>query len=82
MLEYMDNTNQIQFHYSGAFFSLKFDVVYFKIEHSYQLLRLDIRTNRIDGVMVSMLSSSALDRWVRSKTIKLVFVAFPLSTHH
>jgi len=32
--------------------------------------------NRIDGVMVSPLASSVVDR-VKSKTIKLVFVASP-----
>jgi hypothetical protein len=43
--------------------------------------------NRIGGVMVSMLTSSAVDRGfepdrVKHKTIKLVCVAFPLSTRH
>jgi hypothetical protein len=37
--------------------------------------------------MVSVLASSAVDRgfkpgWVKPKTIKLVFVASPLSTQH
>ena len=41
--------------------------------------------NRIGGVMVSVLASSAVDRGfepgrVKPKTIKLVFVASPLST--
>ena len=43
--------------------------------------------NRIGGVMVSVLALSAVDRgfkpgWVKPKTIKLVFVASPLSTQH
>ena len=43
--------------------------------------------NRIGGVMVSVLASSAVDRGfepdrVKPKTIKLVFVASPLSTQH
>ena len=38
--------------------------------------------NRIGGVMVSMLASSAADRGFEPKTIKLVFVASPLSTQH
>ena len=33
--------------------------------------------NRIDGVMVSVLASSAVDRGFKAKTIKLVFVASP-----
>ena len=35
----------------------------------------------IDGVVVSVLTSSAVDR-VKPKTIKLVFVGSPLSTQH
>ena len=43
--------------------------------------------NRIGGVMISVLSSSAVDRGfeyygVKPKTINLVFVAFSLSMHH
>ena len=43
--------------------------------------------NRIGGVMVSVFASSALDCGFRlqsgqTKTIKLVFVASPLSTQH
>ena len=43
--------------------------------------------NRIGGVIVSMLASNAVDRGfepdrVKPKTIKLVFVASPLSTQH
>ena len=43
--------------------------------------------NRIDGVMVSVLASSAVDRGfeprlAQTKTKKLVFVASPLSTQH
>ena len=43
--------------------------------------------NRIDGVMVSMLASSEVDRGfdpgrVKPKTIKMVFVASLLSTQH
>ena len=43
--------------------------------------------NRIGGVMVSVLASSAVDCGfepdrVKPKTIKLVFVASPLSTQH
>ena len=46
-----------------------------------------IRTNRIGGVMVSMFVTSAADRGfepdhVRPKTIKLVFVASPISKQH
>jgi len=46
-----------------------------------------LRQNRIGGVMVSVLASSAVDRVLeprsyQSKTIKLVFVASPLSTQH
>ena len=45
------------------------------------------KINRIVGVMVSMLTLSAVDRGfesrsVKPKTIKLVFVASPLSTQH
>ena len=44
-------------------------------------------TNRISGVMVSVLNSSAVDRGfesdqVQPQTIKMVFVASPLSTQH
>jgi hypothetical protein len=43
--------------------------------------------NHFSGVMVSVLASSAVDRGcepgrVKQKTIKLVFVASPLSTQH
>jgi hypothetical protein len=38
-------------------------------------------SNRIGGVMVNVLASSAVDR-VKPKTIKLLCVASPLSTHH
>ena len=41
--------------------------------------------NRIGGVMYNALASSAVDRGfgrVKPKTIKLVFVASPLSTQH
>jgi hypothetical protein len=41
--------------------------------------------NLISGVMVSVLASSAIDHGsdqVKPKTIKLVFVASPLCTHH
>ena len=43
--------------------------------------------NCIGDVIVSMLASSAVDRgssssWVKPKTMKLVFVASPLSTHY
>ena len=41
-----------------------------------------IKKKCIDGVMVSVLASSALDRGFKPKTIKLVFVASPLSTQH
>ena len=42
-------------------------------------------SNRIGGVMVSVLASSAVDRGLepqpgRTKTIKLVFIASPIST--
>jgi hypothetical protein len=45
----------------------------------------EIYLNSISGVMVSVLSSCAVDRGfetrrVKPKTIKLVFAAFPLST--
>jgi hypothetical protein len=38
--------------------------------------------NRIGGVMVSVLASSAVDRGLEPKTLKLVFVAYPLITQH
>jgi hypothetical protein len=39
--------------------------------------------NRIHGVMVSVLATSAVDRGFEpQKTIKLVFDASPLSTQH
>ena len=43
--------------------------------------------NRIDGVIVSVIASSAVycgfePGWVKPKTIKLVFVAYLLSTQH
>jgi hypothetical protein len=46
-----------------------------------------INMNRIGGVMVSMLTSSAVGRGfepgrIIPKTIKLVFVVSPLSMHH
>ena len=49
--------------------------------HSYRFF------NRIGGLMVSVLASSAVDRGfepgqVKPKTIKLVFVTFPLGTQH
>ena len=45
------------------------------------------QVNRIDGVMVSVLPLSAVDRRfepgrVKPKTLKLVFVASTLSTQH
>jgi len=45
------------------------------------------KINRIGGVMVSVLASSAVDRGlepgrVKPKTIQLVFVASPQGTHH
>jgi hypothetical protein len=36
--------------------------------------------NRIGGVMFSVIASSAVDRGLEPKTIKLVFDASPLST--
>jgi hypothetical protein len=48
-----------------------FDVLY--IAHVKQSL---------GGVMVSVFASSAVDRGFEPKTIKLVFVATPLSTQH
>jgi hypothetical protein len=36
----------------------------------------------IGGVIVSMLDLSEVDRGFKPKTIKLVFVASPLSTQH
>ena len=45
-------------------------------------------SNRIGGVMVSVLTSSAVDRGFEPRSgqtkdyIKLVFIASPLSTHH
>ena len=41
-----------------------------------------IKKNRIDGVMVSVPTSSAVDRGFKLKTIKLIFVASPLSMQH
>jgi hypothetical protein len=46
-----------------------------------------ISSNRIGGIVVSMLASSAVDRGfepgrVKPKTMKLVFVAFLQSTQH
>jgi hypothetical protein len=46
-----------------------------------------IKINRISGVMVNVLALSAVDRGfepdrVKPKTIKLVFVASPLSMQH
>jgi hypothetical protein len=38
--------------------------------------------NRIGGVMVSMLVSSGVDCGFEPKTMKLLFVASPLSTQH
>ena len=43
--------------------------------------------NHIGGVMVSVIASSAVDRGFeprsgKPKTVKLVFDASPLSTHH
>ena len=45
------------------------------------------KVNGVGGVMVSVIASSTVDRGfeptrVRPKTIKLVFVASPLSTQH
>ena len=53
----------------------------------FLLTFLLILVNRIGGVMVSMLASGAVDcgcePWSgQTKTIKLVFVASPLSTQH
>ena len=41
-----------------------------------------IDENRIGGVMVSVLASSSVDPEFKPKTMKLVFVASPLSTQH
>ena len=41
-----------------------------------------IRYNCIGSVMVSVLASSAVDRRITPKTMKLVFVVSPLSTQH
>ena len=41
-----------------------------------------IKYKRIGGVMVSVLASSAVDRGVKPKTIKLAFVASSLRTQH
>jgi hypothetical protein len=38
--------------------------------------------NRIGGIMVSVLTSSAVDRSVKPKSVELVSVASPLSTQH
>jgi hypothetical protein len=38
--------------------------------------------NRISGVKVSVLASSAVDRGFEPKTVKLVFVASPLRTQY
>ena len=50
-------------------------------------LHVSICTNLVDGVIVGVLASSAVGRGfdprcVKPKTIKLVFVASPLSMHH
>jgi hypothetical protein len=53
----------------------------------HYLLYSSLCTNRIDGIMVSVLDSSGADCGIKTggiklKTIQLVFVAFPLSTQH
>ena len=40
------------------------------------------KCDRIGGVMVRMLASSAVDRGFEPKTKKMVFVASPLSMQH
>jgi hypothetical protein len=50
------------------------------------LYNFTTKTHGIGGVMASMLASSAIDSsssdQMKQKTIKLVFVAYTLSTHH
>ena len=53
------------------------------------MLKISISANLIGGMLLSMLASSVvnyrfepLSGWVKRKTIKLVFVAFQLSTQH
>ena len=58
-----------------------------EVRHVTMLRQKSIRTlsrmNRIHGVMVSVLATSAVDRGFEpQKTIKLVFVASPLNTQH
>jgi hypothetical protein len=55
--------------------------------HVYQLTVIFSFVNRISGVMVRVLASSAVDRGFeprsgQTKDYKLVFVASPLSTQH
>jgi hypothetical protein len=61
------------------------------INYNFPCFTLEINiiiiVNRIGGVIISVLASTVIDRGfesdrVISKTIKLIFVASPLSTQH
>jgi hypothetical protein len=67
--------------------SSQIDIVCGRLIIGRQAYRKIAISNRICGVMVSVLASSAVDRGlepgrVMPKTIKLVCVASPLSTQH
>jgi len=52
-----------------------------------QYKQFSVKQNRIGGIMVNVVASSAVDRGsspgqIKPKTIKLVFVASPLSMQH
>jgi hypothetical protein len=64
----------------SKFVSIKLDLdIHLHDIHFHTTPTFHLNVNRISGVMVSVLASSVVDR-VKPKTIKLVFVASPLST--
>ena len=78
--------NFISHHYYNT---ATYNVIFYLLISSYTVIcyHLSILFNRIGCVIVSVLASSAVNRWfdsdrVQSKTMKLVFVASPLSTQH
>ena len=54
----------------------------FELFNSVVCLLFILSHNRIGGVMVSVLTSSVVDRVVKTMTAKLVFGSSPLSTQH
>jgi hypothetical protein len=64
---------------------MRFILIYDMIHQLINTTRCNINNLQAGingGVLVSVLASSVVDRGFKPKTIKLVFVASPLSTQH